>query len=341
MQSTGTSAPTAHPIHALLRRLAVVQVPRGNAAVFLVLAGVALFLLVNEALTGVLMALYFKPSVADANNSVRFVITEVEFGSLVRALHYWGAQLLIVTMVATLAWALIRRAYKSPNGLAWGTGVALTFIVVLETFTGGLLPWTHRSVIESQVSSALAGKLPVIGKLVRGIMLGGDEPGDLGLVRVLGMHAGILPLAATALLLVYALHAAGSASKQVSPNSLSLFPQATLRVAAASTLAAMVLVVLASVAAPGLHGSAELARATAAGIRPSWYLIFVHQLLLASPARFLGVSGATAISTVLGLGALVALLFPVIDRKGSRAGQVLGLVVLALIVGGTIRALLT
>jgi len=93
------------PIRALLRRLAGVHVSRGDGLTFVLLAAVAMLLMAVEALTGVLLALYYRPTTADANDSVRFVVTEVEYGGLVRSLHYWGAQSLIAVLGATVAWA--------------------------------------------------------------------------------------------------------------------------------------------------------------------------------------------------------------------------------------------
>lgn len=341
MESDRTSGTGVTPIRSLLRRLANVNVPRGDALTFVVLASVAVFLLVNEAITGVLLALYFRPTVADANTSVRFIITEVEFGGLVRALHYWGSNALIVVLGATVAWAVIRRAYKTPNAIAWACLVSLTFVAVLEAFTGGLLPWTHRSVVESQISSTLAGQLPFVGPMLRGLLLGGSEPGDLALVRILGVHAGTLPMIATVLVGMFALHAAGSSPKTPGNRTLPFAPHVILRASAMCAAAAIVLFALASFWSPRLGGSAEVAHATAVGLRPSWYLIFAHQLLLAAPARMLGIPSARVIATLAALLALVAVLFPALDRKASRVGQILGLVVLTTILGGTIRALLT
>ena len=222
------------PIRALLRRLADVRVPRGDATAFVLLAAVAAFLLATEALTGVLLALYYRPTAADANDSVRFVVTEVEFGGLVRSLHFWAAQGLIVVLGATIARGALRRAYRAPGALAWFSGVALTLLVVLEAFTGALLPWSHRSLVDARLSAALAGQLPLVGSMLRGLMLGGAEPGDLSLVRIVGVHAGVLPLLASVCAAVLALHAAGCAPRVPTRDSLPLFPHVTLRAATAA-----------------------------------------------------------------------------------------------------------
>ena len=328
------------PIRALLRRLAGVHVSRGDGLTFVLLAAVAMLLMAVEALTGVLLALYYRPTTADANDSVRFVVTEVEYGGLVRSLHYWGAQSLIVVLGATVAWAALRRAYRAPHALAWISGVALAVLAVAEAFTGSLLPWSHRSVVDAQLSSSLAAQLPLVGPLLRGLMLGGSQPNDLSLVRILGLHAGVLPMLASICIGALALHAAGCAPRHPSAASLSLSPHAALRAAALAAVVAIALLALSSLLPPHLGASAEVARASAAGLRPSWYLAFVHQMLSAAPPRMIGLPSARVLVTAVALGVATLALFPLFDRRASRAGQVAVLVTLAAIVGGTIRALL-
>jgi ubiquinol-cytochrome c reductase cytochrome b subunit len=328
------------PIRGLLRRLAGVHVPRGDGVTFVLLAAVAALLMTVVAVTGVLLALYYRPAAAAANDSVRFVVTEVEYGGLVRSLHYWGAQALVVELGATIAWAALRRAYRAPHALAWISGVALALVAVAETFTGSLLPWSHRSVVDAQLSSSLAAQLPLLGPLLRRLMLGGAEPGDLSLVRILGLHAGVLPMVASIFAALLGLHAAGCAPRRPTADSLSLVPGAALRAVAVATVTGMALLVLSSFWPPYLGASAEVARASAAGLRPSWYLAFVHQMLRAAPPRMIGVPSAQVIVTGLVLGVAVLTLFPLFDRRASRAGQVAVLVALSAIVGGTIGALL-
>lgn len=326
------------PIRALLRRLANVNVPRGDGLTFVMFAAVAAFLLVTEAITGVLLALYYRPTAADANDSVRFVVTEVEFGAIVRSLHYWGAQALIVVLGATVAWAALRRSYRSPHALGWISGVALTVIAVGEAFTGSLLPWSQRSAVDAQLSSALAGQVPLVGGLLRGLMLGGAAPSDLSLVRILGLHAGVLPMLACGCVMVLTLHAAACAPRRTTDSTLPLLPDAALRGVVAATVAAMALLALSSLLPPLLGASAG--GTSAAAPRPSWYLAFFDQMLRSAPPKMIGVPGARVLATATMLGLAALALFPLLDRRASRAGQVAALVVLAAILGGTIRALL-
>jgi quinol-cytochrome oxidoreductase complex cytochrome b subunit len=345
MQSDAADTPIAAPLRALLGKLREVRVPRGNAQAFVLLGTIALFLMATEAVTGVLLALYFRPAVADANASVRFVVTEVHYGALVRALHLYAADALIVLLVGALAGALLRRAYRAPNGVAWACGVALLFVVVLEAFTGGMLPWTRRSVVDAAVSSNLAEHVPFIGRWLRELMLGGARTGDLALVRVLGLHAGALPMLATATLAVLALHGAGAAPRHGTPGAANgaqpLFPHVVLRGAVLCSGVAMVLITFAALSPPGLGGGTPDGQVLAAGVQPAWYLRFVHDLLRAAPPTLLGAASASVIATLLTLLAVLAVVFPALDRKASRVGQVFALLVLALIAGGTFRALLS
>jgi quinol-cytochrome oxidoreductase complex cytochrome b subunit len=329
------------PLRSLLHRLGALNVPRGDGLAFVVLFSVVVFLVAVEATTGVLLALYYRPSVADANASVRFVVTDVEYGALVRAVHHWAAHGLLVACGATLAWAVLRRAYRAPNAFAWVCGVGVAFLAMLETATGAMLPWTRQSVIEAEISSTLAGQVPVVGPLLRGLMLGGSEPGDLALARILGVHAGALPMALTFAVLLLALHAAGCTPRKASEQTMPLAPNAALRASIAAAVTVIVLLLLSSFRTPPLAASAEVARASASGIKPSWFLAFMHQMLEAAPARMIGIPSASVITTALVLSFGAFALFPLVDRRGSRAMQAVVLVALAAIVGGTIRALLS
>ena len=331
--------PDPKPIRALLRRLGEVNVPRGDGLTFVMFAAVAVFLAINEAFTGVLLALYYRPTVADANGSVRLIVTDVEFGGLVRSLHYWGAQALLFVLGATIAWAALRRAYRSPNAFAWFSGISLTLVAVAETLTGSLLPWSHRSEVEAQLSATLAAQIPLVGTLLRGLMLGGAEASDLSLVRILGVHAGALPIVATLCAGMLTLHTAGCAPRKPTSATLPLMPHVVLRAALAAAVAGMVLFALSSFFPPRLGLSANLATASAAGMKPSWYLVFVDQMLRAAPPRMLGVASARVIATAVALCIAALAVFPTFDRKASRGGQAVVLVVLAAILGGTIRAL--
>lgn len=335
-----SAAPSDRPLRRLFARLARVRVPRGGPLQFVVASGVVALLLAVEAVTGVLLALYYRPTLASANDSVRFVITEVEYGDLVRGLHALASHALIASLLAIAAWALARRAWRAPNGLAWACGVALLLVCVVEAFTGTLLPWTRQSVVEAQISSSLVGHLPVLGAWLRRLLLGGDRAGDVALVRVLGVHAGALPMVATALAGLVTLHAAGTAPQEPDVDAVPLAPNAALRVTVAWAITAMLLL-LANAAHPlGLGGSGGVATVNAAGVRPPWYLLAVHSAITAAPDRVFGASGIAVLAPVLVVAALLAVLGPALDRRGTRLVQVLGFVTLAALAGGTLRALL-
>lgn len=329
--------PSERPIRRLLARLERVRVPHGAPLTFVILASVCAFLLALEALTGVLLALYYRPTLAAANDSVRFVITEVAYGDLIRTAHALTAHALLAALGVTALWTLATRAYQRPNGIAWICGSSLLIVCVAEAFTGNLLPWTRQSVVEAQISAGLVGHLPWVGPWLHRLLLGGDRPGDLALVRILGVHAGALPMAATALFGILTLHAAGSAPSEGA--HLPLTPHVALRVTIAWALTAMALVITTAVHPLGLGATAGAAPESAAGVRPPWYLLGLHEALRLAPERMLGVPGVSVMAALLAVFAGVIVFGPAFDRRGSRFGQVLGLVVLFFLAGGTLRAI--
>jgi quinol-cytochrome oxidoreductase complex cytochrome b subunit len=110
--------------------------------------------------------------------------------------------------------------------------------------------------------------------------------------------------------------------------------------AIAAAVGEMALITCASLRSPWLGGAATFDRTAGDDVKPRWFLVFVHDLLRSAPPRMIGIPSTTVISTVLFLFALFVALFPLVDRKASRVGQVAGLVVMAAIAGGTFRALL-
>jgi quinol-cytochrome oxidoreductase complex cytochrome b subunit len=174
-------------------------VPRGLNLSFC-FGGITFFLFLMLAATGYFMALYYVPSPEQAYNSVDYISNEISMGWLVRSIHHWSANLMIVTIFLHSIRVFIYGAYKKPRELNWITGVLLLFIVLAFGFTGYLLPWDQKAYWATKVGTRIMGTVPLVGPYILKITRGGEELGALTLVRFYALHVMFLPLAIACLL---------------------------------------------------------------------------------------------------------------------------------------------
>jgi len=106
-----------------------------------VLGSVAVFLFMLQAFTGVLLAFNYAPTPGDAYNSLRYIVTELTGGRLIRGLHHWGASMMIVVVVMHMLQVFLYGAYKKPREATWMAGVGLLLLTLAYGLTGYLLPW--------------------------------------------------------------------------------------------------------------------------------------------------------------------------------------------------------
>jgi quinol-cytochrome oxidoreductase complex cytochrome b subunit len=119
------------------------KVPKVNW--FVTFGSATLFLAINQAITGILLTIYYAPTPDHAYDSVQYITTQVPAGWLIRGLHHWGASAMVLLTVLHMIRVIFHGAYKFPREITWFTGVALLLIVVAFGFTGYLLPWDQKA----------------------------------------------------------------------------------------------------------------------------------------------------------------------------------------------------
>jgi quinol-cytochrome oxidoreductase complex cytochrome b subunit len=174
------------------------KIPKVNWAY--TLGSAALFLSVNQMITGILLTIYYVPTPDHAYDSVQYITTQVTAGWFIRGLHHWGASAMVVLVVLHMLRVIFYGAYKYPRELTWFSGVFLLLLTIGFGFTGYLLPWDQKAYWATTVGTRIAGTAPVIGDMVLRIMRGGEELSAVTLARFFGVHVWVLP--ATLLLLV-------------------------------------------------------------------------------------------------------------------------------------------
>lgn len=156
--------------------------------------GITFFLFVMLAITGYFMTLYYVPSPEQAYDSVSYMTFEVPFGYLVRGVHYWSANLMMVTLFIHMLRVFLYGAYKRPREINWMTGVFLLCLVLAFGFTGYLLPWDQKAYWATKVGTSLVGTFPVVGEFVLKLTRGGQNLGALTLTRFYALHVLFLPI---------------------------------------------------------------------------------------------------------------------------------------------------
>jgi quinol-cytochrome oxidoreductase complex cytochrome b subunit len=306
---------------ALFDALLHVRIPADARTYYL--GGITLFLFVVQVVTGTLLSLYYKPTPDTAYDSVKYITSVVDFGWLIRSVHHWGANLMIICLVLHLARIFVQGAYKYPRELIWIVGVGLLAATIGFGFTGYLLPWDQRAFWATTVGTEIAGGVPAIGDALLQLLRGGPDVTDATLSRFFGMHVLVLPLTIGVLLVVHLtiVHQLGLANPkrpEPRPGRASaavngaveklkpFFPHYILDEVIAWAAMLAVLVVLASVLPAGLEDKANPIE-TPAHIKPEWYFLSVYQLLKVVP-RVVGI--AAPIVAVVALA-----LLPFLDRN--------------------------
>jgi menaquinol-cytochrome c reductase cytochrome b subunit len=146
-----------------------------------------------QLVTGVILAMYYKPSPDEAYESIQHITNDVTLGWLVRGMHRWGASVFIILLFFHMARVFLFGAYKYPRELNWIVGVLLLVLGLLEGFTGYLLPWDNTAYWATVVGININGTAPFLGPFIASLLRGGAEIGPETLARFYSIHMLILP----------------------------------------------------------------------------------------------------------------------------------------------------
>jgi quinol-cytochrome oxidoreductase complex cytochrome b subunit len=158
------------------------------------LGGLLLLLGSILAVTGVLLLFVYTPSPDEAYNSMIALQTEIYFGNLIRNLHHWSGNLMIVVGVLHLLRVFYTAGFTHPREFNWVMGIALLLLIVAANFTGYLLPWDQLAYWAVTVGTSLLGYIPFVGNALINLLLGGPEVGAATLTNFYGLHIAVIPL---------------------------------------------------------------------------------------------------------------------------------------------------
>ena len=324
-------------------------VPTHRYSVIYYFGGMTLFFLIVQLLTGIMLMLYYRPSAAEAFESVEFIMTVVPFGWLIRSLHSWSANLMVFFAFVHLVTVYFSKGYRKPREITWITGSLLLFLAMAFGFSGYLLPWNKLAFFATKVGTDIAGAVPVVGEWTLRFLRGGDRVTGGTLSRFYGWHVAILPAFLMVLMGVHLLlvqiqgmsvppRAEEEAKKR---RPMKFFPNFALRDLFGWILALGVLVAIAALFPWELGEKADPFAPAFKDIRPEWYFMFMFETLKLVPGgEILGVEYEAIPILLFSLGGLLLVLVPFLDKGVERSGRsplftVIGVVALAYMVGMT------
>src|SRR5437763_1226617 len=153
-----------------------------------------------QAITGVILAMYYRPTPGEAYSSIQNITDTVTLGWLVRGMHKWGASVFIILMFLHMGRVFLFGAYKYPRELNWIIGVLLLLMGMMEGFTGYLLPWDQTAYWASVVGINLNGTAPFLGPWLAQFLRGGQEITGQTLTTFYSIHMLLIPGAIFALI---------------------------------------------------------------------------------------------------------------------------------------------
>ncbi len=126
-----------------------------------IIGSMAVFFFVIQVFTGALLAFNYAPTPGEAYNSVKYIMTDLTGGPLIRGLHHWGASMMLIIVVLHMIQVFIYGAYKKPREATWMVGVMLLLITLAFGLTGYLLPWDNRAYFGTVVTTHIASQAPI------------------------------------------------------------------------------------------------------------------------------------------------------------------------------------
>ncbi len=326
------------------------EVPLHRYAVTYYTGGIALFLFLVQVLTGLLLLMYYRPTSDAAYESVRLIISRVQFGWLVRSIHVWSANLMVLAVWAHLAATFFGKAYRRPRELTWVSGALLLLITLTFAFTGYLLPWNTLAYFATKVGTEIAGDVPLIGKAMMVLLRGGEDVTEATLSRFFGIHVAILPAITTLLLglhlLLVQVHGMSRPISAPVKGAEPFYPQFMLRDFVVWVVLLGGVAALATLIPWPLGDKADPLAPAPVGIKPEWYFLFMYQALRMLPSHINGLEGEKVGIIVFALAGAVVLLVPFLDvwaqrEHSHRIVAALGAAALAFVVAMTVLGLVT
>jgi quinol-cytochrome oxidoreductase complex cytochrome b subunit len=306
--------------------------------------GTAVFLMLVLGMTGILELFYYIPTPENAALSIQTISYLVPFGGVIRNLHFWSAQLLLVVSAIHLVRVVFTGSYAPPRRFNYLLGLALFVLAILLDFTGYVLRWDQGIQWALVVGTNLIRTIPIVGESIYIILMGGTEPAATTLIRFYAWHLFGLTIAAVILMGWHAFRVRRDGGIAVPPSSLrtdheriSRF-ELIRREVLAMLFSGAALILLSTFFPAPISAPIKEISASAADTSAPWFFLWVQQMLKWGDPFLWGVAVPLVLLIIL---ALIPYIFPLpapselgrwIPKSNRLAQIVLGTIALMIII---------
>lgn len=306
------------PIDAdVLKELTNEPVPNHLKRWWFCLGGTPAYLFVVQIITGILLAIYYQPSPATAYESVRYITEEVSYGWYFRSVHKWAATLMIAAVILHQMRVFFTGGYRRPREINWMIGMCLLVCTLTVGFTGYSLVYEQLSYWGATVGANVAETVPLLGPVMKRMLLAGEVYNEQTLPRFFILHAAILPVTMIVLLAIHILfirlHGVTEFQFANEPKSeakhFKFFPD---HFYTELTIGLVLMILLSALATilPAHLGPRADPLTTPEVIKPEWFFYVAF--------RWLKLFSGTAAVLSMGLIVFVMFLWPFVDAAIRR-----------------------
>jgi ubiquinol-cytochrome c reductase cytochrome b subunit len=169
------------------------EIPRKSASWWYIFGSAALTLFIVQVVTGILLAVVYVPSAAEAWNSLQFLNHDVTLGWFLRGVHGWGSNFMVAVVLIHMCQVILFGAYKFPRELTWIVGVILLLLTLGMAFTGQVLRFDQDAYWGLGIGASITGRVPFIGAYAVHLLLGGPIIAGATLSRFFALHVFVIP----------------------------------------------------------------------------------------------------------------------------------------------------
>ena len=335
-----------YEVSPLIEFMSKKKVPVHHHTIWYYMGGVSLFLFIVQVISGILLLFYYRPGVETSYESMRFLLTKVNFGWLVRSIHSWSANLFVLFIFIHMFSTFFTRAYKKPRETTWLTGFVLLALALGFGFSGYLLPWNELAFFATKVGTDIVGAVPLVGNFLIQLLRGGEDVTGATLTRFYAIHVAMLPAIFTVLLTLHLVFVQRQGMSEPEdfeeiPDErkkwMPFFPNFLLRDVLLWLIVLGILLSLAVFFPWELGFKADPFSSAPAGIAPEWYFMFMFQTLKMLPAHILFLEGELVGILFFGLAGVAWMLVPFWELKQKSNSKlnlmkIIGLVAILFIV---------
>jgi len=290
-----------------------------------------LVLVVLLFLSGAFLAFYYSPVPGAAYDSVDFTLFNAPFGSIIKGVHHYAWNILLILAIFHLARTFIAGAYRKPRQLTWVSGVIILVVLPLFIITGDLLPWDQKGYWSTQVRLSIIASVPFIGDMTVDLLRGGPLTGIVALTRFYVLHILFLPGLLIVLLAAHfhfiAQHGLAERvlARPAAVNRIPFWPRVIKRWLILFIFSVALIALVSWYWPPPLGDPADPTDSTYIP-KPEWWVLFLNQLV----AIFRGKWAIVGTTVIPGFLAALLVTLPYLDRSsGSRLSQRKGVIIFA------------